>query len=215
MAAVAAIKATIAPISTGNDIIITGNELKRHTRAMLEPFIGMLVKVSFEHNYLGNILRRELAYNSDMNQEFIPSQEQWYIFNGFDKCYSNTENIIMRFTNIDTSIHVYRYWIVKVNTAGIVHFSDEPNRWNVINLCFRTMVNKGVVATMTAVHRARFRIKLEELKKKMHTNVKLSVLPVDIIEIILNELFIPVRQITLDDTWKHIELPTTKRPRNE
>lgn len=134
-----------------------------------------------------------------MLQEFEPD-ETFYILAGFE--YDSTpENIILLCKHITKSEDIRIYWKLKVSTAGIVHFSNEPNLYDIMEIKLHEYINKEIESQLMPKW-----TNLLEAEKKKHSikwqNLPiLASLPLELVELVASYISVNAIELTSSDCY--------------
>jgi hypothetical protein len=108
-------------------ITIKNDDLIKMTDIQLKKYMGYPFKITWKPNYYVG-LRRSLTVNPYMKQEFQPNPDKFYILDRLQSGFIYPRGLNNQYAD---EIGLYRYWFINAITAGIVHFHNDINRYDI------------------------------------------------------------------------------------
>lgn len=179
---------------TPSDIIKLSNNLEE-----VKKYFGWLVKIKYQKNVkMDRGLKRSLTIDPAIEQEFEP-EDKYYILAGL-AINSTPDNIILNCIHITKSENISIYWKIKLNTAGIVYFNKEPNRFDILSMELHQYITKDIELKLMP----KWKRILEEEKTKVWEKYSqypiMDLLPLEIVEKIISyiPISVPISTIKFD-----------------
>ena len=112
--------------------VMTADELKIQTIDSLAKYIGKKARINYIPNY-DDCLRRSYGIDYERKYEFVPT-DTLYVFDSYDY-HQDRKMMTMHFEHI-TDRDINMLWHINASNAGIVQFTNETNRFNILYIEF-------------------------------------------------------------------------------
>lgn len=119
-------------------ITITGEQLKKMSKEDFQKYQFCLMRFEIsEYVFPPDTLKRTFSViESENNMEYKPMINKFYMFQNFIEFYYNDGCTFANFIDVNNHSDYYTQnnvvWMVNMSNAGIVHFSGEPNSYNIL-----------------------------------------------------------------------------------
>jgi hypothetical protein len=168
-------------------ITITGQEFQRSTSEDIAKYLGCVVKFDCVTNPW-NGLRRSLTVCPDMNQEFRPDPNKFYILNKLQDGFLYVKSL-----NSCEDQAIYRYWYINIANAGIINFKNDVNRFDIREMHFYKYITPEMKPFLDEKQIA----KMDNYRKVILDKYWLSFqnLSDELIEHIINFVQVPISEV--------------------
>jgi hypothetical protein len=190
-------------------ITFTGDELARMSINDFEKYQFCLMRFEISENiYPSIILKRTFSISQYQKElEYKPRFNKFYMFQNFIK-FNNSKSIYANFIELSNGIVSKNIvWMVNITKAGIVHFINEPNSYNILAVHIYRYSTNEITRSLTPIYKKL--LDNDIAKIKLHS----ATLPADITDLILQ--YIDIQKL-LRDYYKYPEqeLQKIKRIKN-
>lgn len=184
------------PLGLSKMITITGEQLKKMSKEDFQKYQFCLMRFEIsEYVFPPYTLKRAFSViESENNMEYKPMINKFYMFHNFIEFYYNDgctfANVIDVNNNSDFCKENNVVWMVNMSNAGIVHFSREPNSFDIVAI----HIYKYCISEIEKTIASRYKILINNQISLIKTNC--INLHTDIIDILLH--YIDLQELIRD-----------------